>query len=63
MIQYQLVVERDDFVYNVELPPDVTELEVPPSFTALADDFKLEILVREESGNRTAVESCFEIDR
>ena len=28
-------------------------------FTALADEFKLEILVKEESGNQTAVETCF----
>ena len=53
----------EDTPRGVELSPDVTELEVPPTFTALADDFKLEILVREQSGNRTAIESCFELDR
>jgi hypothetical protein len=36
VVGYQLVVEEEDLVYSVELTPDVTELEVPPSFTARA---------------------------
>jgi len=62
VVRYQLVVERDDGVFSVELPPDVTELGVSPGFTALGDEFKLEILVKEESGNQTAVETCFALD-
>jgi hypothetical protein len=40
----------------------VTEFEVPEDFTGLGDAFKFEIVVREETGNQTAVESCFEIE-
>ena len=59
---YQLVVEREEptlLVFSVDLPPDVTEVEVPAGFLALGDELKFEILVRERSGNQTAVESCF----
>ena len=47
---------------SVDLPPSVTELEVPAGFIALGDELKFEILVREASGNQTAEESCFEIE-
>jgi hypothetical protein len=59
---YQFVVEREEptlLVFSVDLPPDVTEVEVPAGFLALGDEFKFEILARERSGNQTAVESCF----
>lgn len=64
---YQLVVEmetedEDEFVLSVDLPSEATEFTIPEDFTALpaADDvFKFEILVREDSGNQTAIESCF----
>lgn len=62
--QYQLVVEREEptlLVLSVDLPPEVTSFELPESFTALGDAFKFEILARDENGNRTAVESCFEL--
>jgi hypothetical protein len=40
---------------------------VPRQFIAAgiaagAEEFKFEILVRAESGNQTAVESCFEVE-
>ena len=64
---YQLVVEADVDVggedleasHSVILPPDVTELPIPDEFIALSDEFKYEVLVREESFNQTATESCF----
>ncbi len=65
VVQYQLVVEREEpttLVFSVDLPPEVTELTIPAGFIALGDEFKYEILVREEGGNQTAIESCFEID-
>ena len=40
----------------------MTEVEVPAGLTAPRDQLKLEILVREESGNQTAVESCFVVE-
>lgn len=61
---YELVLEFEDggLVMSVQLPPSVTEMEVPDTFIGLADSFKFEILARDENGNRTAVESCFELD-
>ena len=65
VVGYQVVVEREEpslLVLSVDLPPNVTQLEIPAGFIALADEFKFEVLVREASGNQTAVESCFEIE-
>jgi hypothetical protein len=62
---YQLVVEREEpelLVYSVDLPPSVTELEVPAGFIELGQEFKFEILVRARNGNQTAVESCFAVE-
>ncbi len=63
---YQVVVAREEpelLELKVDLPPGVTSFEIPEDFTDLdsGDGFKFEILVREESGNQTAVESCFEL--
>jgi hypothetical protein len=62
--QYQVVVEEEasGFVFSVELPPNVTEVTIPEEMISLGDEFKFEILVREDSGNQTAVESCFEVE-
>jgi hypothetical protein len=64
VVSYQVVVEEEEsgLVLNVYLPPDVTSFEVPEGFIDLGEAFKFEILVREVSGNQTAVESCFEIE-
>lgn len=61
---YEVVLEQEDLglVFTVELPPDVTSVQIPKAFTDLGEEFKLEILVREESHNQTAVETCFELD-
>ena len=64
---YQLVVEQDvgeqELIYRVDLPPSVTELEVPSGFIGLGgEEFDFEIIVREASGNLTAVESCFVVE-
>jgi hypothetical protein len=60
--RYQFFVETDDVTLGVDLPPDVTEFEVPASILATADEFKFEIIARTEDGNNTAVESCFEYE-
>jgi hypothetical protein len=63
--KYQVVVEREEptlLVFSVDLPPDVTSIEIPEGFTELGDEFKFEILVRATNGNQTAVESCFIIE-
>lgn len=66
VVSYQVVVEVEvdetEMIYSVHLPPDVTQVSVPPEFIALGDEFKFEILVREQSGNQTAVESCFTVE-
>lgn len=65
VVKYELVVEREEptpLIFSLDLPPDVTEVEIPAEFIALGDEFKFEILAREASGNQTAVESCFEVD-
>jgi hypothetical protein len=65
VIKYQLVAEReepDPLVYSVDLPPSLTTMAVPEEFTALGQQFRLEILVREAGGNQTAVESCFAVE-
>jgi hypothetical protein len=63
IVGYQVVVEREEptvLVFSIDLPPSETEVEVPPEFIALGEEFKFEVLAREASGNQTAVESCFE---
>jgi hypothetical protein len=62
---YQLVVETEtedglEIVMSVILPPGVTSMKIPDEFIALGDGFKYEVLVREESFNQTATESCFD---
>lgn len=60
--QYQVVVEHEEeppLLYSVEVSPDVTEVEVPSDLVDVDQQLKFEILTREESGNQTAVESCF----
>lgn len=62
---YQVVVEAElepvPAVFSVTLPPDVTSMTVPPELLALGEEFKYEVLAREESWNQTAVESCFQL--
>ena len=65
IVGYQVVVEREESVpllFSVDLPPSVTQLAFPSGVFDLDDELKLEILVREASGNQTAVETCFVID-
>jgi hypothetical protein len=65
VVKYQVVAEREEptlLIFSIDLPPTVTEIQIPAGFIALGQEFKFEILVREASGNQTAVESCFEIN-
>lgn len=59
--RYQFFVERNGVSLAVDLPPDVTQFEVPTAITDLGKEFKFEIIVQTETGNNTAVESCFEV--
>ena len=59
--RYQLFVEREDVKLSLDLPPEVTQFEVPTALTSLGNDFKFEIIVRTTDGNNTAIERCFEV--
>ncbi len=68
VVNYEVVVEAEletddgeefETVFSVILPPDVTEMTIPEEFMEQTDTFKYELLVREESWNQTATESCF----
>lgn len=65
---YEVVVEADlegpdgeEFttVFSTILPPDIRTVSIPQEFILQSDEWKYEVLVREESWNQTAVESCF----
>jgi hypothetical protein len=57
--RYQFFVEQGDLKLSVDLPPTVTVFEIPASITARGGVFKYEIIARTQTGNNTAVESCF----
>lgn len=62
---YQVVVEREEepsLLLTFDLPPDVTEVQLPPGLIESGDELKFEIVVRADNGNQTAVESCFVVD-
>jgi len=60
--RYQFFVEREGVKIAVDLPPTVTQFEVPADILALGDEFKFEIIARTASGNNTAIESCFTLE-
>jgi hypothetical protein len=62
IVRYQFFVEREGVKLGVDLPPDVTEFEVPAAILALGDEFKFEIIARTSTGNNTAIESCFLVE-
>lgn len=65
VVKYELVIEReepDPLKFSIDLPPDVTSLQLPVGLANPGEEFKVEVLVREESGNQTATESCFQIE-
>lgn len=61
VVNYEVVVEIDEtpFTTSTILPSSATSFQVPSEIIALGDVVKFEILVREESFNQTAIESCF----
>ena len=68
VVNYEVVVEAEletaageEFtsIFSVILPPGVTAMTIPAEFLEQSDTFKYEVLVREESWNQTAFESCF----
>ena len=59
---YQVVLEGEEVGLTVDLPAEITELVVAPGLFEAGEEVKIEVLVREETGNQTATESCFAID-
>lgn len=57
--RYQFFVQQGTTKLSLDLPPTVTEFEVPTSITAAGGQFKFEIIARTSTGNNTAIESCF----
>ncbi len=52
----------DEIAFIVDLPPTVTQFQLPVDFTKLSDgEVKFEIITKLDNGNQTAVESCFEL--
>lgn len=64
VVYYQVVLEQIDLglAFTADLPPEATEIIVPETFSDYGGAFKLEILVKEGSGNKTATETCFAIE-
>ena len=62
VVNFEVVVEVDETPWNssIILPPEATEYEVSDEILDLADEIKFEVLVRADSYNQTAMESCFE---
>ncbi len=63
VVRYEAIVEQEDSSLKISilLPPDVTSIEMPSDLLE-PGDVKVEVLVREASGNQTAIESCFVIE-
>ena len=59
IVRYQFFVEREGVKLSVDLPPTVTEFQVPSDVITLGNEFKFEIIARTASGNNTAIENCF----
>jgi hypothetical protein len=57
--RYQFFVEQGPMKLSLDLPPNVTEFEIPTAITSTRGQFKFEIIARTSTGNNTAVESCF----
>ncbi len=58
---YEFVLETDELKLEAVLPPSVTEFDAPETYLDLSDEWKVEIIVRTDTHNNTAVESCFEV--
>lgn len=59
--RYQVFVEQGAAKFSVDLPPTVTQVEVPSGVLAGGGIFKFEIIARTAAFNNTAVESCFRV--
>jgi hypothetical protein len=47
---------------GIDLPPGVTQFQIPASVTVRSKPIKFEIIATTTTGNNTAIESCFLVD-
>jgi hypothetical protein len=59
--RYQFFVEQGSTKLSLDLPPSVTEFEIPSSITSAGGVWKFEIIARTSTNNNTAMESCFQM--
>ncbi len=59
---YQVVLELEEADITVDVSAETTELLIAPGLYSPGEQIKVEILVREETGNQSATESCFAIE-
>ena len=57
-----MILERDGFKMTTVLAGDETDLEVGDDVLESGERIKLEILARATNGNRTAIETCFDVE-
>ena len=67
IIDYEVIVELDDDeaperVFSALVGPEILDLTVPDEFLEAGQPYKVEVLAREESGNRTITEVEFETE-
>ena len=64
VLEVEVEVDGEEFtsVMHIVLPRGETSMDIPDEFLAQGDEFKYEVLAREESFNQTAVESCFIVE-
>ena len=64
VVEVEVEVDGEEFasVLSVILPPKETSMTIPAEFIAQGEEFKYEVLAREESFNQTAIESCFVLE-
>jgi hypothetical protein len=59
--RYQFFVEQGATKLSLDLPPSVTEFEIPTSITSAGGVWKFEIIARTSTNNNTAIEGCFQM--
>ncbi len=65
IVKTQLVLaeaEDEEIVASIDLPPGVTEYTFSEDLTDLGETWKYEVLLVSDTGNRTAIESCFDLE-
>jgi hypothetical protein len=62
IIRYQVVIEKGQRVFSVDVPATATSVTVPEEFLKPATRYKFEVLAKEVSGNQTITEGSFQTE-